>query len=132
MARNLALYPWLQVCHNLLFWMPVFFLFFSSVLPLQQVLLLEALWWGGWAVATSIGAWINVGILTWSGRSKALLAIEAVFLRSLPPVLLAAVATGAGGLIGVHASAVLGRGHLAHLAGLGAGILCAGLVFGAG
>ena len=44
MERNLRLYPFYQFFQNLLFWMPVFFLYFSSVLPIHQVLLLEGLY----------------------------------------------------------------------------------------
>jgi predicted MFS family arabinose efflux permease len=44
MERNLRLYPLFQFFQNLLFWMPVFFLYFSSVLPIDQVLLLEGLY----------------------------------------------------------------------------------------
>ena len=44
MERNLRLYPFYQFFQNLLFWMPVFFLYFSSVLPIDQVLLLEGLY----------------------------------------------------------------------------------------
>lgn len=47
MARNLALYPWLLVCQHLLFWMPAFFLYFASVLPAEQVLALESLYYLG-------------------------------------------------------------------------------------
>ena len=58
----------------------------------------------GVALGTALGAWINVGILTWLGRSRALLAIESVFVNALPPVLIAAIAAGAGAWIGVCAS----------------------------
>ena len=44
MERNLRLYPFYEFFQNLLFWMPVFFLYFSSVLPIHQVLLLEGLY----------------------------------------------------------------------------------------
>jgi MFS family permease len=44
MEQNLRLYPFFQFFLNLLFWMPVFFLYFSSVLPIHEVLLLEALY----------------------------------------------------------------------------------------
>ncbi len=44
MERNLRLYPFFQLFQNLLFWMPVFFLYFSSVLTIDEVLLLEALY----------------------------------------------------------------------------------------
>jgi MFS family permease len=44
MERNLRLYPFFQFFQNLLFWMPVFFLYFSSLLPIHEVLLLEGLY----------------------------------------------------------------------------------------
>ncbi len=44
MDKNLRLYPIFQFFLNLLFWMPVFFLYFSSALPIHQVLLLEGLY----------------------------------------------------------------------------------------
>lgn len=44
MERNLQLYPFYEFFQNLLFWMPVFFLYFSSVLPIHEVLLLEGLY----------------------------------------------------------------------------------------
>jgi putative peptidoglycan lipid II flippase len=85
----------------------------------------------GVALGTALGAWINVAILTWSGRSQALLAIETAFVRALPPVLLAAIATGAGAWLGVHAASLVVRGRLADIAGLGMAILCAGIFYGA-
>lgn len=47
MERNLRLYPLYLAARNLLFWLPVFFLYFSSVLPVDQVLLLEAAYYAG-------------------------------------------------------------------------------------
>ncbi|HKD47551.1 MAG TPA: murein biosynthesis integral membrane protein MurJ, partial [Rhizomicrobium sp.] len=85
----------------------------------------------GVALGTALGAWINVAILTWSGKSQALLAIEAAFVRALPPVLLAAVATGAGAWLGARAASLVVQGHFADLAGLLAAIVCAGLFYGA-
>jgi putative peptidoglycan lipid II flippase len=72
----------------------------------------------GVALGTALGAWINVGVLTWSGRSQALLAIEAVFVKALPPVLIAAIAAGAGAWIGVYLIHPLAHGRLADYAGL--------------
>jgi MFS family permease len=45
MDRNLRLYPVYQGLWNLLFWTPIFFLYFSSILPLAQVLQLEAIYY---------------------------------------------------------------------------------------
>jgi len=72
----------------------------------------------GIALGTSLGAWINVGILTWFGRSRALLAIETVFVRALPPVLIAALAAGAGAWIGVRLAAPMAPGPFSDVSGL--------------
>jgi putative peptidoglycan lipid II flippase len=85
----------------------------------------------GVALGTALGAWINVAILTWSGKSQALLAIETAFVRALPPVLLAAIATGAGAWLGARAASLVVQGHLADMAGLAAAIICAGFFYGA-
>jgi len=47
LEHNLALYPAYQACRGLLFWLPVFFLYFSSVLTVDEVLLLEAIYYLG-------------------------------------------------------------------------------------
>jgi putative peptidoglycan lipid II flippase len=80
----------------------------------------------GIALGTAIGAWINVGLLTWLGRSRDLLAIERIFMRSLPAALIAALMTG----IGAWAGAWLLRGH-GDIPALAAAIGCAGLGYGA-
>src|SRR4051812_10065309 len=54
----------------------------------------------GIALGSAIGAWINVAVLTWTGYSRKLLAIEKLFVRSLPAALLAAIATGVGAWFG--------------------------------
>ncbi len=48
MLRNVKLYPYFQACASLHFWLPVFFLYFLSVLTVQQVLILEGVYY--WAV----------------------------------------------------------------------------------
>lgn len=110
----------------------------ATVIAIVSNIALKVLFvWGfhlgvaGVALGTALGAWINVAILTWSGRSRALLAIESVFLRALPPVLLAAIATGIGAWVGAHASALWVQGRLADMAALAAAILCAGIGYGA-
>lgn len=45
LQRNLRLYPVYAALFNALFWLPVFFLFFNSLLPLERVLQLEALYY---------------------------------------------------------------------------------------
>ena len=42
LENNIRLYPWFSASSNLLFWFPVFFLYFSSKVTLDQVLMLEA------------------------------------------------------------------------------------------
>ena len=72
----------------------------------------------GLALGTALGAWINVGILTWFGRSRALLSIETIFVKSLPPAFLAAVAAGVGAWIGVRLIAPMAAGPASDVAGL--------------
>lgn len=50
----------------------------------------------GVALGTSIGAWLNVAILTIFGHRRALLSIDGRFRAAMLPVLLAAVAAGVG------------------------------------
>ncbi len=80
---------------------------------------------GGIALGTAFGAWVNVGLLTWLGRSRDLLSIEREFLRALPAALLAALATGAGAWAGAN---------LLHLhndvLALAAAIICGGIGYG--
>jgi putative peptidoglycan lipid II flippase len=80
----------------------------------------------GIAMGTAAGAWINVALLTWLGRSRDLLSIERQFLRALPASLLAALATGAG----AWAGADLLKAH-GDIAALAAAIIGAGLGYGA-
>ena len=47
MERNLKLYPWFQACASLHFWLPIFFLYFLSVLSVKEVLILEAIYYWG-------------------------------------------------------------------------------------
>jgi putative peptidoglycan lipid II flippase len=56
----------------------------------------------GVALGTSLGAWINVAILTSLGRKRLLLAMDSSFYRALLPVAIAATAAGAGAYIGVE------------------------------
>jgi MFS family permease len=43
--RNLRLYPVYQILRNAFFWLPIFFLYFLSVLSLEEALLLEAIYY---------------------------------------------------------------------------------------
>ena len=80
----------------------------------------------GIAMGTAAGAWINVALLSWLGRSRDLLAIEKIFLHALPVSLLAALASGAGAWLGAN----LLKAH-GDVAALAAAILFAGLGYGA-
>ena len=84
----------------------------------------------GVALGTALGAWINVAMLTWFGRSRALLAIETTFLHALPPALLAALATGAGAWAGARLGEMAVAGRYADIAGLAGAIACASFFYG--
>ena len=43
--QNIELYPWFIAASSLLFWFPVFFLYFSSKITIDQVLVLEAIYY---------------------------------------------------------------------------------------
>lgn len=72
----------------------------------------------GIALGTAAGAWINVAVLTLTGWSRALLAIETLFMRAVVPVLISAVAAGAGAWIGARLGATWMPGHFADLSAL--------------
>jgi putative peptidoglycan lipid II flippase len=80
----------------------------------------------GIALGTALGAWINIALLTWLGRSRALLAIERQFFRALPASLLAALAVGGGAWVGVR----LMHGH-GDIPALACAIACAAIGYGA-
>ena len=80
----------------------------------------------GLALGTALGAWINVAVLTWFGRSRALLAIESAFMKALPPVLFAAIAAGAGAWIGARLTAPLATGRMVDITAL-AGAMVLGI-----
>jgi len=109
----------------------------ATVIALVSNIALKLLFvWGldlgvaGLALGTALGAWINIAILTWTGRSRALLTIEAQFRGALPAALFAALACGLGADIGagLGGMAVLGKWH--DVAALAAAMLCAGLAYG--
>jgi integral membrane protein MviN len=86
--------------------------------------------WGiaGIALGTALGAWVNVGMLIWHGRRAHLLKVQSSFWRALVPIVLAAVAAGAGAwggakLIGLIHLSAHGPNDLLSLAA--AGILAA-------
>ena len=94
-----------------------------------KVLFVWGLHWGvaGIALGTALGAWVNVGLLTWLGRSRALLAIETQFVRALPPALAAALACGVGAWAGARMGETLAK-H-ADIAGLVCAIALGGLSY---
>ncbi len=85
----------------------------------------------GVALGTALGAWINVAVLSWFGRSRALLAIEAIFVKALPPVLLAAAAAGAGAWFGARFGRAFLPGSFSEVAALAFAIAGAGMSYGA-
>ena len=84
----------------------------------------------GLELGTALGAWVNVGLLTWLGRSRALLAIETLFVRALPPALLAALAAGVGAWLGARLGETLLPGAYADEAGLLVALIVAALGYG--
>ena len=56
----------------------------------------------GIALGTAIGAWVNVGALTWFSRRRGFLNIQPRLSRSVIPIVLAALAAGAGAYAGVE------------------------------
>ncbi len=103
---------------------------------LANIALKVILVWGfhfgvtGVALGTSLGAWVNVGVLAWYGRRRSLLTVESSFRRALIPILVAAAAGGLGAYAGVELARVLGMSvrHLGDEIMLGFAILfgCAG------
>jgi len=80
----------------------------------------------GIALGTAIGAWTNVIILIWLGKSRDLLAVEKIFVQAMPAALLGALACGAGAWLGAN----LLKAH-GDMMALAAAILLAGLGYGA-
>jgi putative peptidoglycan lipid II flippase len=87
----------------------------------------------GVALGTSLGAWMNVGLLVVFARRRELLRISPEFRRALAPILLAASATGAGALAAVALGNrfVHGAGGLRNAELLGLAIVVASLAYGA-
>jgi putative peptidoglycan lipid II flippase len=69
----------------------------------------------GVALGTSLGAWVNVAILTWLSLGRGLLRIDTSFRRALLPILLAALAAGGGAYAGAMLGAEIAVPHTAHL-----------------
>ncbi len=81
----------------------------------------------GVALGTSLGAWVNVGLLVIFARRRELLQVSPQFRRALAPILLAAAATGAGalGAVALGDRFVHGAGGLHNAALLGLAIIIA-------
>lgn len=85
----------------------------------------------GVALGTSLGSYANVGLLLFLALRRDLLTVESHFIRALPAIVLAALATGTAAL-----GAVWVMEHFAHLhrfrteALLGAAILGGGVAYG--
>lgn len=55
----------------------------------------------GIALGTAVGAWVNVGALTWFSRRRGFLAVLPAFRKAFGPILLAALMAGIGSWAGV-------------------------------
>ena len=84
----------------------------------------------GVALGTSLGAWINVAILTWLGSRRSLLSLDSNFYRALLPVLVAAAMAAAGAWLGVVLAGEM-QTSLHDAVTLGLAILLGGLGYSA-
>ena len=84
----------------------------------------------GVALGTSLGAWINVAILTWLGNRRSLLSLDSNFYRALLPVLIAAAMAAAGAWLGVVLAGEM-QTSLHDAVTLGLAILLGGLGYSA-
>lgn len=94
MARSIALYPAYRALRGLLFWMPVFFLFFQRELTMAQALWLEAIYYTAFVLLEVPSGYLSDAV----GRR--------------PTLLLGAALSGAGALL-----FALGSGSVAWAAG---------------
>ena len=86
----------------------------------------------GIALGTSLGAWLNVGVLVWLALGRDFLSIQRKFLRALRPVIAAALVTGALALGGAELAArLLHPGLLRDEGMLIAAIVAGGFGYGA-
>jgi putative peptidoglycan lipid II flippase len=89
----------------------------TVVAMLCNIALKVVLVWGfhmgiaGIALGTALGAWLNVVILTFLGHKRGLLSIDRRFRAAVLPVLLAALAAGAGALGGAAVVRILAAGR---------------------
>jgi putative peptidoglycan lipid II flippase len=86
----------------------------------------------GIALGTSFGAWVNVGLLVFLGERRKLLELNADFWRSLLPVVLAGIGTGAAAYAAVHfGGSLLHTERLRQVILLAFAGIAGGIVFGA-
>jgi putative peptidoglycan lipid II flippase len=85
----------------------------------------------GVALGTSIGAWLNVAILTIFGHRRALLSIDDRFRAAMLPVLLAAVAAGVGAWGGATLTQRIATGRFHDELMLGGAFIIAVLAYAA-
>ncbi|MGB8365848.1 MAG: murein biosynthesis integral membrane protein MurJ [Rhizomicrobium sp.] len=86
----------------------------------------------GIALGTSLGAWVNVGLLAFLGRRRDLLRLNADFWRSLAPAVLAGLATVAGASAAVELGGrILHGGELRQVVLLGMAIVASTIAYGA-
>ena len=75
MERNLRLYPRYRALRDAIFWLPVFFLYFRSVLAADQVLLLEAVYYAAVVLVEVPSGWFSDRV----GRKPTLLIAAAAW-----------------------------------------------------
>ncbi len=82
----------------------------------------------GIALGTAIGAWVNVGMLTWFSRRQGLLNLQPSFRRAVSPAILAALLAGVGAYAGVVLIGSLSTAVWRDVLSLGAAMVlgCAG------
>jgi len=85
----------------------------------------------GVALGTSIGAWLNVVVLTFLGSKRTLLFIDDRFRAAVLPVLLAAVAAGAGARGGAALARMIALGRFHDELMLGGAFVMGVLAYGA-
>ncbi len=84
----------------------------------------------GLALGTSLGAWVNVGLLVLLARKRELLHLSREFWRALLPILLAAVATAGAAYAAVHGGAMLHIPLFRQQILLALAILASGIAYG--
>ncbi len=153
MERNLRLYPWYRAARGAAFWLPVFFLYFASVLGPSDVLLLEALYYLAVVVAEVPSGYFSDRVgrrltLLISAAATTLGCATFVLTGSFVPFALAQIGLAVGMAFNSGTDTALlydslqqlgrqeeiakheARGHSAGLAAMGAAALIGGLIAG--